>query len=888
MNPRSSTANEVFPSLSSGLGADEPGLRQFESSLDRIVSGSRPSLDRAEPDNHTVTYNSRFQFFHIKRAAAVNESPANDLASREDSLVKAWRTVSEIDALLGSDFRPTTAAATATPTLTPTPAPMSASTSTATATPSMGTTSASAAAAAASLAEMEERPSPNHSVDEAYVKRLNTELESALNVSLTFKERYRAVRGGMWGGGGGAGGGGGGGGSGRAGIAGIGVGGGGGGGGGVSWLGTAPRGPTQRAGGGGGGGLTAPSPHQRHSDASGLRSPSAYQHNYLHNYQPSQLNHPNNPNHQQLQTHNTGATAASGGAAAALVSPIASPRLRGLSTVLAPNSAGVGAGGAGAAVAAAPPPPAGISASAPTSGSGGGGGPSPARDDGKTAPSPSYYYAAPYSPAPPASPRSVQAHGAAASASTSAGSSTTTPPQAAATSTCTTTAAAAAPAPPYRRPHAGVIRVAVGSALDHGEWDSGGGWRAVDQVHEVYIPAGLQRINPDDLVKVRELGRGCFGSVWLARWRGVEVALKELLDQNCTDGPPNEVFAEAERLASLRHPCVIAFYGIVTAPGCYATVVEYLRMGSLKSGLSRLRKQGADISRRLRAAIALQAARGMEYLHSQFMVHFDLKADNLLCDLRDPGRPVVKIGDLGLSKKKKESFVSGNMRGTLPWMAPELFPGGRERLQRERQGQGERERAGQKEEEEEEERQGGLWGGGNGGGGGRGSAAAVRRVSGYGGVATVSAPTTPTAAAVAVAAAGGGTHGAVAPGGEFLDDDRVNEKVDVFSFGVVLWEIWQLGEQPYSSYNLADIFAGVMTGSLRPGVPADCDQDWAELMQACWHDSPPARPSFTEIAERLDAILERLTRQEATAAAGTGTAGVAGAGGTACVGSRRF
>jgi serine/threonine protein kinase len=40
--------------------------------------------------------------------------------------------------------------------------------------------------------------------------------------------------------------------------------------------------------------------------------------------------------------------------------------------------------------------------------------------------------------------------------------------------------------------------------------------------------------------------------------------------------------------------------------------------------------------------MAVQAARGMEYLHSQAVVHFDLKCDNLLCDLRDLQRPVVK------------------------------------------------------------------------------------------------------------------------------------------------------------------------------------------------------------------------------------------------------
>lgn len=52
-----------------------------------------------------------------------------------------------------------------------------------------------------------------------------------------------------------------------------------------------------------------------------------------------------------------------------------------------------------------------------------------------------------------------------------------------------------------------------------------------------------------------------------------------------------DIFAEAEKLASLRHPCVMGFYGIVTAPECYGTVAEYLCHGSLRSGLQKIKKK---------------------------------------------------------------------------------------------------------------------------------------------------------------------------------------------------------------------------------------------------------------------------------------------------------
>ena len=78
----------------------------------------------------------------------------------------------------------------------------------------------------------------------------------------------------------------------------------------------------------------------------------------------------------------------------------------------------------------------------------------------------------------------------------------------------------------------------------------------------------------------------------------------------------------------------------------------------------------------MRASVrdGMPTAAGLEYLHTRRVVHFDVKTDNLLGDLRDLSNPVVKIADMGLSKRKATTFVSGNMRGTLPWMAPELFP----------------------------------------------------------------------------------------------------------------------------------------------------------------------------------------------------------------------
>ncbi|KAH9676994.1 protein kinase domain-containing protein [Citrus sinensis] len=192
--------------------------------------------------------------------------------------------------------------------------------------------------------------------------------------------------------------------------------------------------------------------------------------------------------------------------------------------------------------------------------------------------------------------------------------------------------------------------------------------------------SSVQVIKNEDLEEQKELGSGTFGTVYHGKWRGTDVAIKRI-KKSCFTGRSSEqerltveFWKEAEILSKLHHPNVVAFYGVVQdgPGGTLATVAEYMVDGSLRHVLVR---KDRFLDRRRRLIIAMDAAFGMEYLHSKNIVHFDLKCDNLLVNLKDPSRPICKVGDFGLSKIKRNTLVSGGVRGTLPWMAPELLSG---------------------------------------------------------------------------------------------------------------------------------------------------------------------------------------------------------------------
>ncbi|XP_071698778.1 serine/threonine/tyrosine-protein kinase HT1 [Rutidosis leptorrhynchoides] len=208
--------------------------------------------------------------------------------------------------------------------------------------------------------------------------------------------------------------------------------------------------------------------------------------------------------------------------------------------------------------------------------------------------------------------------------------------------------------------------------------------------------------------------------------------------------------SEVALLSRLYHPNIVQFIAACKKPPVYCIITEYMSQGTLRMYLNK--KEPYSLSTETVLRLALDISRGMEYLHSQGVVHRDLKSNNLL--LNDEMR--VKVADFGTSCLETQTQESKGNMGTYRWMAPEM-----------------------------------------------------------------------------------------------VKEKPYTRKVDVYSFGIVLWEL-TTALLPFQGMTPVQAAFAVAEKNERPPLPASCQPALAHLIKRCWAAEPSKRPDFTEIVQALE------------------------------------
>ncbi|XP_076982347.1 fibroblast growth factor receptor 2 isoform X5 [Tamandua tetradactyla] len=96
---------------------------------------------------------------------------------------------------------------------------------------------------------------------------------------------------------------------------------------------------------------------------------------------------------------------------------------------------------------------------------------------------------------------------------------------------------------------------------------------------------------------------------------------------------------------------------------------------------------------------------------------------------------------------------------------------------------------------------------------------------------------------------------------EALFDRVYTHQSDVWSFGVLMWEIFTLGGSPYPGIPVEELFKLLKEGH-RMDKPANCTNELYMMMRDCWHAVPSQRPTFKQLVEDLDRTLTLTTNEE--------------------------
>lgn len=263
----------------------------------------------------------------------------------------------------------------------------------------------------------------------------------------------------------------------------------------------------------------------------------------------------------------------------------------------------------------------------------------------------------------------------------------------------------------------------------------------------------------------RKFASGRHSRIYRGVYKQRDVAIKLISqpeeDADLAASLERQFTSEVALLFRLQHPNIVSFVAACKKPPVFCIITEYLAGGSLRQFLHKQEPHSLPLDLVLK--LALNIARGMQYLHSQGILHRDLKSENLLL-----GEDMcVKVADFGISCLESQCGSGKGFTGTYRWMAPEM-----------------------------------------------------------------------------------------------IKEKHHTRKVDVYSFGIVLWELLT-ALTPFHDMTPEQAAFAVSQKNVRPPLPTSCPLAFSHLINQCWTTNPDKRPQFEEIVSLLESYTQSLEQDPA-------------------------
>jgi len=166
-------------------------------------------------------------------------------------------------------------------------------------------------------------------------------------------------------------------------------------------------------------------------------------------------------------------------------------------------------------------------------------------------------------------------------------------------------------------------------------------------------------------VEMEPFARGAFGKVYKAEWRQENVVIKAMNVD--TEEQTQAVKSEANLTLRLSHPNVVKVFGITYMQRRQLGIVrEYAELGSLYAWIGRI--EYAELTEIARGIVS-----GLQYVHSQEIIHRDIKPQNILMFAGPRDKMIPKIADFGVLDVIEAAVRTHTRVGQeLLYMAPEV------------------------------------------------------------------------------------------------------------------------------------------------------------------------------------------------------------------------